>query len=77
MWLVVAVYATVCALVLGLTGVLTTLMGIAGAGVAWLTGTTLVAGVLLLRRDLWVPRTKADEVSADNTASDYTVRTAR
>jgi len=82
MWLVVAVYATFCALVLGLTGVLTTVLGLAGAGVAWLTGTTVVAGVLLLRRDLWVPHAKADDVFADkaapdDTASDNTVRTAR
>jgi O-antigen/teichoic acid export membrane protein len=72
MWLVVAVYATFCALVLGLTGVLTTVMGIAGAGVAWLTGSTVVAGVLLLRRDLWVPRATADNKTSDNTASDNT-----
>lgn len=56
MGLVVAVYAAICVLVLGLTAVLLPVMGVDGAGVAWLAALTVVAAALLWRRDLWLPR---------------------
>lgn len=56
MRLVVVVYAAICILVLGLTAVLLPVMGVSGAGAAWLAALTLVAAALLWRRDLWLPR---------------------
>lgn len=56
MRLVVVTYAAICVLVLGLTAVLLPVMGVSGAGAAWLAALTVVAAALLWRRDLWLPR---------------------
>lgn len=53
---VVLIYAALSVLVLGLTCVLVRMIGINGAGVAWLAGSTVVAGALSLRSDLWTAR---------------------
>ena len=55
MKLVLVVYASTCALVLGLTVALLPVMGVNGAGAAWLVALSVVAAVLLWRRDLWLP----------------------
>jgi O-antigen/teichoic acid export membrane protein/GT2 family glycosyltransferase len=57
MRIVVVIYGSVSFLVLGLTEVLVPVMGISGAGAAWLIGLTVVAAALLVRRDLWLPHT--------------------
>lgn len=50
---VVGIYAALSVLVLGMTCVLLRTIGLIGVGVAWLGGSTIVAGVLLSRRGLW------------------------
>jgi O-antigen/teichoic acid export membrane protein len=55
MRVVVGVLAALAILVLGLTELLLPILGITGAGAAWLIGQSLVAAVLLWRRDWWLP----------------------
>lgn len=50
----VGALATVCATALGLTVLLLPRMGIAGAGVGWLTGQCIAATVLLARPSWWL-----------------------
>jgi O-antigen/teichoic acid export membrane protein len=54
MGLVVLVQATQCVLAVGLGWALLQVMGVTGMGLAWLLTQSLVAGVVLLRRDLWL-----------------------
>ena len=61
---VVVIYGMVSALVLGLTAVLLPIMGLIGAGVAWVAATTLTAAALLLRRDLWYPGRRSNRSPA-------------
>jgi O-antigen/teichoic acid export membrane protein/GT2 family glycosyltransferase len=51
---VVGVLGSVCVLALGLAWLLLHAMGILGVGLAWLLAQSLVAGALLIRRDLWL-----------------------
>jgi O-antigen/teichoic acid export membrane protein len=51
---VVWVLAALCSLALALTVVLLPVMGVAGAGAAWLIAQCVVAAVLLWRRSLWL-----------------------
>lgn len=51
---VVWVLAALCSLALALTIVLLPVMGVAGAGAAWLIAQCVVAAVLLWRRSLWL-----------------------
>jgi O-antigen/teichoic acid export membrane protein len=55
MRVVVGVLAGLAISVLGLTELLLPVLGITGAGAAWLIGQTLVAAVLLWRRSWWLP----------------------
>ncbi|WP_157597164.1 lipopolysaccharide biosynthesis protein [Streptacidiphilus rugosus] len=55
MRVVVGVLAALALLVLGLTVLLLPVLGIAGAGAAWLIAQSLVAAVLLWRREWWLP----------------------
>ncbi|MEY9936468.1 O-antigen/teichoic acid export membrane protein [Streptacidiphilus sp. MAP5-52] len=55
MRVVVGVLSALAVLVLGLTEALLPVMGITGAGAAWLIGQSVVAAVLLWRRDWWLP----------------------
>ncbi|MEV7771281.1 hypothetical protein [Kitasatospora sp. NPDC086791] len=55
MGVVVGVLAGLSIVVLGLTALLLPVLGITGAGAAWLIGQTLVAAVLLWRRSWWLP----------------------
>ncbi|WP_042432222.1 lipopolysaccharide biosynthesis protein [Streptacidiphilus anmyonensis] len=55
MRVVVGVLAALAVLVLGLTELLLPVLGINGAGAAWLIGQSIVAAVLLWRRDWWLP----------------------
>ncbi|GAA5110821.1 hypothetical protein GCM10023320_03020 [Pseudonocardia adelaidensis] len=54
MGLVVLIQAAECVLVLGLGALLLPVMGLSGAGLGWLLTHCLIAGFLLLRRDLWL-----------------------
>ena len=64
MWLVVAVTTAYAAITLGLAALLLRVVGIDGVGLAWLAGTTVVAGVLLLGdlRALWLHRIRPAHV---------------
>ena len=53
---VVLIYSALSGLILGLTCVLVRVIGVNGVGVAWLAGSTLVAGALSLRSDFWPTR---------------------
>lgn len=53
MWLVLMAQVTQCALALPLAWLLLHRMGMVGAAVAWLAIQSIVAIVLLIRRDLW------------------------
>jgi O-antigen/teichoic acid export membrane protein len=53
MWLVVAIQVGQCVLVLPMCRILLPVLGMNGAAVAWLATQCLVAGMLLVRRDLW------------------------
>jgi O-antigen/teichoic acid export membrane protein len=55
MGVVVLIQATQCVLALGLGWVLLPIMGLTGVGLGWLLTQSLAAGVLLVRRDLWLP----------------------
>ncbi|MEU8919812.1 hypothetical protein AB0D10_02605 [Kitasatospora sp. NPDC048545] len=55
MGVVVGVLAGLSTVVLTLTALLLPVLGITGAGAAWLIGQTLVAAVLLWRRSWWLP----------------------
>ncbi|MFI8460510.1 lipopolysaccharide biosynthesis protein [Kitasatospora sp. NPDC085464] len=55
MGVVVGVLAALAVVVLALTALLLPVLGITGAGAAWLIGQTLVAAVLLWRRSWWLP----------------------
>ncbi|MFJ8621744.1 lipopolysaccharide biosynthesis protein [Kitasatospora sp. NPDC093550] len=55
MGVVVGVLGGLSLLVLGLTEALLPVLGITGAGAAWLIGQTVVAAVLLWRRSWWLP----------------------
>ncbi|MFJ9604819.1 lipopolysaccharide biosynthesis protein [Kitasatospora sp. NPDC101176] len=55
MGVVVGVLASLSVTVLALTALLLPVLGIDGAGAAWLIGQTLVAAVLLWRRSWWLP----------------------
>ncbi|MFJ5832432.1 lipopolysaccharide biosynthesis protein [Streptomyces sp. NPDC093089] len=50
----VGLQIAMCVLVLGLTKLLLPVMGITGAGVAWLVTTSLLAAPLLIRRSHWL-----------------------
>ncbi|MEE1787359.1 phosphotransferase [Streptomyces sp. SP17BM10] len=52
---VLTVLATQAALALGLTVPLLSLLGVTGAGLAWLVAQSAVAGALLWRRSWWLP----------------------
>lgn len=54
MRVVIGVLATVCCLVLALMVLLLPVMGIAGAGAAWLIGESAVAAGLLWRKAIWL-----------------------
>ncbi|MCM1975022.1 lipopolysaccharide biosynthesis protein [Streptomyces sp. G1] len=58
--LIVGIQLTLCALVLGLSQVLLPRLGLAGAGVAWLTAECLLALYLVVRRSQWLPPRPAD-----------------
>lgn len=81
MRLVVTINATLCVLVLGLASVLMRTMGVDGVGVAWLSGTTVVAGALLLRGAVWTPPSRQltpsspqpEAAAAPTTASELTL----
>ncbi|MBF9066533.1 lipopolysaccharide biosynthesis protein [Streptacidiphilus fuscans] len=60
MRVVVGVLGSLAFLVLGLTEALLPVMGITGAGAAWLIGQSVVAAVLLWRRDWWLPNARRD-----------------
>lgn len=56
MAVVVGVLATMCSLAVGLTMILVPLVGLVGAGIAWLSAQTLVAaGLMVVGRSLWLP----------------------
>ncbi|MGW5637888.1 lipopolysaccharide biosynthesis protein [Streptomyces sp. NPDC003832] len=57
---VVGLQLALCALVLGLAGVLLPRMGLAGGGLAWLVALTLLALYLLVRRSQWLPPRPGD-----------------
>ncbi|MYS93093.1 MULTISPECIES: lipopolysaccharide biosynthesis protein [Streptomyces] len=54
--MVVGLQLVLCALVLGLSHVLLPVLGLTGAGVAWLVAQCLVALYLLIWRSHWLPR---------------------
>ncbi|MFI8215019.1 lipopolysaccharide biosynthesis protein [Streptomyces sp. NPDC085932] len=53
---VVGLQLALCVLVLGLSGIFLPLMGLTGAGVAWLVAQCVLALHLLVRRSRWLPR---------------------
>lgn len=53
---VVGLQLALCVLVLGLSGVLLPVMGLTGAGVAWLVAQCVLAVHLFARRSQWLPR---------------------
>lgn len=54
MVVVVGVLSCLCGLTLALGWLLLHVMGLAGVGLAWLLAQSLIAGFLLIRRDLWL-----------------------
>lgn len=58
--LLLSIQLTQCVIVLSLTWVLLHVMGLTGAGLAWLIAQTVMAGYLLVRRHQWMSNNPSD-----------------